>query len=583
MSTNKRSQLAQGVQCVFEILNRHPEGLTGRQLQQQLTNNSCAGFNPLAHHTFEELTLSCIAAMKAGWLIVERNRWSLSDIGRKAYDDYKQPQELISQAGKLSVQGWLALNFPGIYSFAGKTKDQITSEVRAVRRIGLSKLLSDTLGEVEEWEKVLPLQSPLTFDLSDSQVDTQLFFDRIKTNGSKYKEGGHAIYLPPKSFRSTLLKSVADNYPTDAGLKIVKNEGGVDESSYVSGSAKGDSIIHRGMIHGHRKLSLVANLLHLQGVGPRLYDVVNLKCGTQMWAGYVIQDVGETIPSADQCEQGLLKLREMDASGLLKVILPDGFADEEFECPHCSGNAFVDQLGKFQYIDFQNFRLGDYEAFLLDLATRAAEQSHFGDTLLLRGKRYLYQSVPGVRLPAKRDIANRLKVLSGLLAEAKVSIKNRLVLDVGCNIGMMMGQYLKLGAKWCHGWDRPLVISNTERMLLALGCTRFSTTGTELTPTHSLAQDLPLHARSSLSGCAISYLAVRGHLDWLADLGRLPWSFMIYEGHEGETLDDLKEHLKDLAKLTDVTLGPATSYVDGDSEERIVAIIMNSRERNSAR
>jgi hypothetical protein len=267
-------------------------------------------------------------------------------------------------------------------------------------------------------------------------------------------------------------------------------------------------------------------------------------------------------------------LRALHDQGIVKVILPEGFDDPEFECPTCGNNALVDSAGQFRYIDFQNFLLGDYENFLTRLATEAGEQTHFGDTALLRGGRYLYQSVPGVSLPAKRDVGNRMKTLVRLFREANVTVADRVVLDVGCNIGMMMAQYLKLGAKWCHGWDRATTTLHTERMLLALGCTRFSTTPGDITPTQPMMTDVPEHVARSLAGCAISYLAIRGHVNWLEGLRDIPWSFMIYEGHEGETYKDFEFYLTELRTIANFELGPVATYVDGDSEERTVAILL---------
>ena len=577
MATTRKLRLANGVQCVFEILKTHPEGLTTRELQQQLAEmeESSPDSAVLQDLSFEDLSFSCVGPIKAGWLTIDRDRWRLSETGKKAFDEFKDPSQFMSEAGKLSFQGRLAVTFPSLYALAGNTKDQITSEIRAMRRIGLSKLVSDAFGRVEDWATVLPLQSPQTFELNSvSLPNTDALLQYLKSTGASYREGGHAIYLSPQSFRAGIFADVAANYPADAGMKIVKNQGGVDESGYLAGAAKGDSKIQAGLVHNHRQLSLVANLFHLKEVGPRPYDLINLKSGETVWAAYVVQDVGDQVPTNEECEGGLKTLREMDQSRLIRVILPEGFKDEEFECPSCSGNAFIDHTGKFRYVDFQNFRLVEYGSFLTDLAATAAEQTHFGDTLLIRGKRYLYQSVPGVKLPAKRDINNRIKTLTKLLEEANVSVTRKLVLDVGCNIGMMMAQYLKLGAKWCHGWDRSVVVPNTERMLLALGCTRFSTTGTDLTPSRSLASDLPDHVKNSIQGCAISYLAVRGHLNWLDELGRIPWSFMIYEGHEGETVVEFREHVAELQKLKKVKIGPVETYTDGDSEERIVALIL---------
>ena len=574
MAINKKRQLAENVRRIFQILEGHPEGLSTKKLSEYLNQvlvdqgNNQSDTMP----SFEELSFACVGAIKAGWLIVGRNWWCLSAEGRRAYEEYQDPRTLMVEAGKLSSQGWLAVHFPRAYFSAGRAKDQVLSEVRTIRRAGLSSILKQTLGKATPWQDALPIQSPRTISLDLERLPSvENYLGQL---GVSYFEGAHAIYLPPESIENTVFRSLVNDYPSNIGIKIVKNHGGVETGGYLTGRAKGDSRIQLGMVHGHPHLSLVANFLYAMGVGPRLYDLVNLVCGDQVGTAYIVEDVGQRTPTLAECEAGIQKLRKLDTQGFIRVILPEGFKDPEFECPGCSNNALVDSSGQFRYIDFQNFLLGDYERFLTNLAREAAQESHFGDTNVLRGGKYLYQSVPGVKLPGKRDVANRMETLSHLFEQAGISLRERVVLDVGCNIGMMMGQYLKLGARWCHGWDRPFVTPHTERMLLALGCTRFSITGTDITKSRTLLDDLPVHLRVSLDGFVVSYLAVRGHLDWLEALKEIPWAFLIYEGHEGETVEDFMTYLEELRNLVDFKLGPISSYIDGDSEERTVAILL---------
>lgn len=580
MTKTNKQQLAEQVHKLFQILLQHSGGLSAKDLWSQLESAHQPGNGNGASNTsssFEELSFFCVGPIKAGWLLVERSHWTVTPEGKAAYENYDSPQQFINAAAQQSTQGWLATRLPRAYSAAGKTKDQITSEVQTIRRVGISRLFKQSFGKPTPWQELLPVQSPRTIVLPGSVLTTNdSLLNHLRAASAAFGEGSHAIYLAPASLGLTEFKSLAADYPPDAGLKIMKNAGTIDESNYLVGRTKGDSRIHLGLVHSHRHLSLVANLLHAWGVGPRLYDLINLKCGDQIRTAYVVQDVGGGLPSLEACEAGIQKLRDLDAEGVIKVMLPEGFADEEFECPSCCNNALVDGNGHFNYIDFQNFLLGDYEKYLTSLASAAAEQTHFGDPSSFRGGRYLYQSVPGVKLPGKRDVSNRMKTLTQLFQQARVSVAERLVLDVGCNIGMMMSQYLKLGAKWCHGWDRATTVPHTEQMLLALGCTRFSTTGTDITKSRVLTDDLPRHAAAALDGCAISYLAVRGHLDWLDSLKQIPWSFMIYEGHEGESSKDFEQYLIGLKNLTNFELGPTSTYVDGDSEERTVAILLRT-------
>lgn len=584
-----RRRTGEFVRKAFEILLEHPLGLADKALMELLEHSLALSEAersryPAEPHLrrFEKITLlGTIAPVKAGWLVNEKDRWALTQEGRRAFADFGDPEKFMSEAGKLSGKGWLSVNLPGPYSLATRVKDQLAIEYKAARRIGLRQLFGKATGQgAAPWQEILPLQAPRRFMLPE--LDFKTFEDilaYLDSAGADYKQGGHTIYLPPEAARSTVFEAVMKHYPQNAGLKIVKAQGGVDGGGYLingNGAIKrGDSMIHKKLTHHHRHLTLVSNLFHIKDLGPQLFDLIEIECAADnLWTAYITEHVDGRVATIAECEAGVERMRGMERDGLLKVILPLGFDDEEFQCPACSDNAFVGVDGKFRYIDFQNFLLVDYERFLTETALQAAEKTHFGETSVLRGGRYLYQSVPGVSLPGKRGIAERMVVLTKLMEAAGVSVKDKLVLDVGCNIGMMMGQYLKLGAGWCHGWDRGFVVPHTQELLSALGCTRFSTTGCDIDRLRPIETDLPAFLAPQLDGCAISYLAVRGHLGWLESLARIPWSFIIYEGHEGETQADFEEHMKELRERVNFRVSGTGEYRDGDSETRTVAILL---------
>ena len=64
-----------------------------------------------------------------------------------------------------------------------------------------------------------------------------------------------------------------------------------------------------------------------------------------------------------------------------------------------------------------------------------------------------------------------------MLAESGLAVSERLVLDVGCNAGMMLAAALADGASWGVGWDLPEVSQRAEALLLALGYSRFDLIG----------------------------------------------------------------------------------------------------------
>jgi hypothetical protein len=573
MGEETRVRTGRLVRKVFELLLDNPDGLPIRAILDHVGETD--ELSEKQTDRFEEVMRGCVAPIKAGWLLAGKHDLSVSEQGREAFARYQDPVEFLQEAGRRSAKGWLSVNFPKQYYRAGKFKDQFVAEVRAARRIGLGGLMGKALGNTAPWEQILPIQKPRTFFVDNFAIDgVDSLLSYLESHDLKFNEGGHAVYLPPGAFQNSVFAPLAESYPADAGLKLVKGQGGIDDTGYINEPTKGDSRIHLKLVHSHRHLTLVANLLNAKGVGPRLYDLVEIEGDGCRWTAYVIQHVSGPVPSVEECEAGLAKMRALETDDLVKVLLPEGFNDEEFECPGCSDNAFTDDQGRFKYIDFQNFVLTGYESYLRNVALEATDASHFGDGSVLRGGRYLYQSVPGLDLPSKRSIDQRMKVFRAALDAAGVSVENRLVLDIGCNIGMMMGQYLKLGARWCHGWDRKHLVPHTEKLLLALGGTRFSTTGTDISAAQPLREDLPAFLRPYLEGCVISYLAVRGHLGWLDGLAQLPWKFLIYEGHEGETQEDFEQYVKEFGKMTEFRIGHVTSYVDGDSDERTLAILV---------
>ncbi len=572
MSRKERTENGIIIQNVFEILLNSPgEHLIGDIVNQLKPPGQSAGNG---NQFFERVMSSCIPVIKAGWLINRGYYLSVSESGKQAFQEYSDPAELVAEAASRSVRGWLSFHFPRPYYTAGKTKDQIVAELRAVRRIGVRALIGRFIATKDSWKRVLPLQMVRQVELQAKGVTSwKELIDYLQQNNLPFYQGGHSIYLPPDSFRASVFSILADAYPENAGLKILKEHGDVEERHYVGIANKGDSRLQLSSVHSHKHLTLVANTLYNYDLGPRLYDLVEITWGEYPWTAYVLEDVDGGIPTVEQWRGGIQMLQQLHDNRILRVAVPEGFDDPEFNAPDCEGNALVTKEGAFRYIDFQNFLLDDYGSYLKKIAIEATEASHFGDQSVLRGGRYLYQSVPGVNLPGKRSIEDRVAVLNSLLEAADVPLHDKIVFDIGCNIGMMMGQYLRLGARWVHGWDRPHVIPHTKKLLLGLGCTRFSTSGADITPAYDLVRDIPPFLRSSLDGCVISYLAVRGHIGWLKSLDNIPWGFLIYEGHEGETRKDFERFLHEFRKTNRFDIGAQAEYEDGDSELRTLAIL----------
>jgi hypothetical protein len=573
------------VRKAFEILLSAPDGIHDRLVLAQIERSfplteaeRAPGCGRDALKPFEATVYrGIVAPLKTGWLVVSKGKWQVTEAGRRAYAQFPEPERFLLEAGRRSIRGWVSVHFPRLYFSLGRAREQLLLEYRLVRRVGLRRLMPRLAGSKPSWQDVLPMQLPQRFVIPEVRFGTlpELleYFEQWRV---PYREGGHTIYLPPASVQRTLFRGMMGHYPHDAGLKIVKNGGSIDSHGYMIDTGRHVSRIQKRITHSRRHLGLVANLLFSKGVGPRLYDLVELQCGEHLWTAYVTQHVNGRVPTVPECEAGVKKIRELESTRVIRITIPDGYNDAEFCCPGCGGNALTDSAGRFQYIDFQNFLLVGYEAYLEGIALRAVEDSHFGDRSLLRGGRYLYQTVPGVRMPGRRDPEQRMAVLQQLMEAAGVSVEGRLVLDIGCNIGMMMALYLKWGARWCHGWDREAIPAHATELLLALGCTRFSVTSRYLSGDEELEADLPGFVKPLVEGCVVSYLAVRGHLGWVSSLEQIPWSFLLYEGHEGETPAEVEVHLQELAVRIPFRVAGLSGYQDGDSAERPLAILLRS-------
>ena len=413
------------------------------------------------------------------------------------------------------------------------------------------------------------MQSPQRIVIDDlvfASIDA--LTDQLDIAGLPHADGGNAVYLPPATVGGSAFRVIRQYYPPDAGLKIVRDPGDVAMSQYVSGDKR--SAINKKLTANHGHLTLAANLLHHNDLGPRLYDLVELDAGGQVWTAYAVQHVDGRMPTMDECNSGIRRLKALEKSGVARMTLPGGYEHMDFTCPGCNGNALVTADGAFHYVDFQNFVLASYEKHLGQLAGAAGDDTHFGPESVLGGGRFLYQSIPGVNMPSRRKVDQRFTVIDKLMAGHSVSLSGRLVLDIGCNIGMVIAEYLKHGAKWCHGWDMLKMTTHAEKLLLALGCTRFSLTGGVLQQEQRLEDDLAEFVRDDLDGCVISYLAVRQHIGWLDALARIRWSHLIYEGHQGENFES---DMNEFAQLVDFEILEATQYADGLSDERTVALL----------
>jgi hypothetical protein len=310
-----------------------------------------------------------------------------------------------------------------------------------------------------------------------------------------------------------------------------------------------------------------ASVLHQRDLGPRVYDGWSIPSDPPCVA-FAMEGEPEGL-DAQARQQAISSLEQLIDSNVLRARATDWPAPANFGSVH----------GDAHYIGFEQLEVVDPVKQLSQLVDDGVRSElHFGREARAGGGRYLYQSIPAVGAPGRRDSNRRWRRISGMLQSTGSTVEDRLVLDVGCSAGMMLASALSEGAAWCLGWDMPLVARRTNQILLSLGCTRFDVFGRELPQDYALSSDVPDRLRPKMDGCVLFYLAVRHHIGILDEVKHLPWDTLVYEGGETETVDTLPEALRDLSSATDFEISLAEDFRDGEGAPRPLAILRRTTE-----
>ena len=325
---------------------------------------------------------------------------------------------------------------------------RMLDEYACLRQLGARRVLAEPFARRSRWWSALPLQRPLRVALPFALEGG--WPAALRAAGIPFVESMHTVYLEPATLELPAFAALRERYPGDAALKVSKLEGGIDGAPYARRGA--ESALYRAFSYNHRRLTLVANVLHQHQIGPRLYDLVELEADGLRHAAYAVQHVSGRAPDDAEWAAGLATLRELEARRAFQISAIHGYAHRDFARPACNGNAWIENgSGRFLYVDFQNFLLCDHAARLAELAATDALPGFEGDSG-----------------------AARLDDLDTVLCAHRGALEDAVVVDPSCGSGARMAHALRKGARWVHGIAPEPELARVRERLFALGCTRFS-------------------------------------------------------------------------------------------------------------
>lgn len=380
--------------------------------------------------------------------------------------------------------------------------------------------------------------------------------ERLNKQGIMHRVEGRGIYVPPQPGLEQVLGEGASLYARDAAYWILpRKDGDVGAENVGAVTA--------------------CNLLYAHNLGPRLYDLMTLTSKSATVDLFVIEAVGDE--PAGKKERAVVEagIAELMAAGEVAAKHAEWSSPVHFRT--VAGGQGCDRQEACRYLRFDYLRVPDQASLIKRLLQKDARQDlHFGLENVLRGGRYLYQSVPSVGAGGRRDSARRWNSMSEMLRAADADVADRVVLDIGCNAGMMLAAALGDGAAWGIGWDRPAVARRAREILLALGFTRFDVVGAELGTTYRLVGDVPRHLEPRLDGSIVLYLAIRHHIGYLRELGSFPWRALVYEGGNTETARTLAATLAPLRRLCHFEIAGIRDFKDGETGSRPLAVLIRT-------
>ena len=159
-----------------------------------------------------------------------------------------------------------------------------------------------------------------------------------------------------------------------------------------------------------------------------------------------------------------------------------------------------------------------------------------------------------------------------MFEKVDLSLENKIILDVGCNIGMNCYYALSKGSKYVYGIDKEEVSIKANQILNALGVTRSKIIGLDLKSTNDLSS-IKNTIKNDID--ILFYCSIDGHIGYPNQIRDLKFKYILHEGHPNSNLDENINNLYLNNWLTKNSQILFKSYLtDGDSPSRPILLAL---------
>jgi hypothetical protein len=358
----------------------------------------------------------------------------------------------------------------------------------------------------------IPLDSNKTTDLSQA----------LKASKISFEEGRHTIYLKRRSDIVKINDTLCKVYPHSFGLKIIKSQeissdGTPYYTSYKLAPASNRISMHA--VGSVKEKMVISNLLSMNLVAPRVYDLICLQSNRGKYFALIVQNINGKAVTGKGGLEFIGKLEALLHKMGIKVLGIKNHKD--FRPPDFRNNIIADKSGTY-YVDIQNFVMFDQSSI----------------------QKRISKVVPH-RFESKNNDNASEKDLSYFQLFKEFFERNRLnlrqsnVLVDGYNSVAFTMFALSKGARWCVILDYHGMVEQTKSILYYYGFSRFDVVDCNR---QEFKIDL-LPVRKYDYGYFSSDEMLHNFPQWLETID---CQFLFYEVLDMARMDDIKKRLEEL-------------------------------------